>query len=252
MKLQLNNQVAIVTGATSGIGRAICLVMAEAGAQVVAVGRSAERLSEVGERLPNGLTLQLDVRSEADMTEMANCTIDRFGRIDILVASAGIAKSPSRKIPTPLAQLPEAEWQEVIETNLNGVFLSNRAVLPAMIQQHSGNILNISSFPAGLSGQPYASAYSASKFGVRGLSEALQEEVRGYGIRVQILLPGPTDTAIFGDSAAARFGPLMPVEHVAEVALKLLSLPSDTTMPAVVVRSEPQQTASSIDRSPNI
>ena len=238
----LEDRVAVVTGATSGIGRAVAGVLAGEGARIVAVGRNAERLAGVEESLRQTgdvLALRLDVRSESDMAKMAARTLDRFGRIDILVAAAGIGRSsrPERTVPAPVAQLPPAEWGDVIESNLYGVFLANRAVLPAMIAQRGGDILNVSSFPAGFQGQPFAAAYSASKFAVAGLTEALQEEVRAFGIRVRALFPGPTDTPIFGEAASKRFGPLMTPGEVAEAAVFLLSQPLDSTTPEAVVHA---------------
>lgn len=236
----LKDRTAIVTGATSGIGRAVALQLAQEGCNIVAVGRNAERLASLEHEIlqhTGVLALQLDVCREADMAVMASKTLDRFGRIDILVASAGIARAATRKIPVPFSQLPLEEWNEVIDTNLHGLFLSNRAVLPAMKTQREGDIINLSSFPAGVSGQPFAASYSASKFGVIGLSESLQEEVRQFGIRVQTVLPGPTDTPIFGQKAAARFGSLMRVQEVAEAIVHLAKLPRDTTMSTVIVKS---------------
>ncbi len=168
-----------------------------------------------------------DVTSEADATRLARETIKRFGGIDVLVAAAGIGRAPGAAglLPLPMAQMATVQWDAILGTNLTGTFLTNRAVLPAMLARGRGDIVNISSARAGLRGVPFASAYSASKFGVVGLSEALREEVGPHGIRVSVVLPDATITPMIGaDSAqASRFGPAMPAERVAEVIVYLVS-----------------------------
>src|SRR5262249_28208833 len=138
MAVGLAGQVAVVTGAGSGFGRATCLALADAGAHVVAVGRTADRLEATVALLgrhtdrhrTRAYALSLDVQSEADMRQMAERALDWFGRIDILVCSAGIVRPPGARL-RPLAQTPTGHFDAVIATNLKGIFLSNRAVLPA-------------------------------------------------------------------------------------------------------------------------
>jgi NAD(P)-dependent dehydrogenase (short-subunit alcohol dehydrogenase family) len=237
----LTGRVAIVTGASSGIGRATCLALAQAGAQIVAVGRNEDRLAaaaalvaEIGGNASSSLVLPLDVRSESDMQGMAARTLERFGRIDILVNAAGILRAPGTTLRT-LAQLPTADWDEVLDINLRGTFLANRAVLPAMLAARSGDILNLSS-KSGRAGIAFDAPYCASKFGVNGLSEALAEEVRPFGVRVQVLAPGK-----FATEVLQQAGPLPqptgipPPERVAEVIRWMLSMPEDTRLLAPVV-----------------
>jgi NAD(P)-dependent dehydrogenase (short-subunit alcohol dehydrogenase family) len=240
----LAGRVAIVTGGTSGIGRATCLALARAGASVVVVGRSPSRVTEVVAQLrltdrssrsgnSDALGLALDVRSEADMAEMASRTIDRFGRLDVLVASAGIGRPGvgTRVLSHPVARLPLEEWHQVLHTNLRGVFLSNRAVLPPMVRQHQGWILNLSSALGGRYGFPFASAYCASKFGVLGLSQALAREVAQFGITVQAILPDATDTPMLGPDLMTRsFGALLAPDRVGELVVYLLTLPDDVLL----------------------
>src|SRR5262249_28986426 len=136
-----------------------------------------------------------DVQSEVDVQQMADQTLAAFGRIDILVCAAGIVRPPESRLTT-VAQTPLADFEAVLNTNLRGMFLSNRAVLPAMIQQGGGDIVNVGS-TSGLSGIAFDGPYCASKFGVIGLSEALAEEVAPEGVRVQTLLPGPFETEMW-------------------------------------------------------
>jgi NAD(P)-dependent dehydrogenase (short-subunit alcohol dehydrogenase family) len=235
LKKRLVDQVAIVTGGTVGIGRATCIALAKEGANIVVVGRNQHRLEKTVrelEALGTGsehMYLALDVRNETDMNEMARHTFNRFKRIDFLITAAGILRAKGGFLRT-LQQMSANEWDEVVDTNLRGVFLSNKAVIPVMIGQRHGDIVNISS-TSGKKGLAYDTAYCASKFGVIGLSEALAEEVRQYGIRVQVLLPGAINTGMWNQN-----GPLpqpdntLPPERVADLVRFMISLPKDTVL----------------------
>jgi NAD(P)-dependent dehydrogenase (short-subunit alcohol dehydrogenase family) len=213
----IEGKVAIVTGGSSGIGQAACIALANEGFHLAVVGTRRDRLNETLNLLHNPVTSQvdlphvgltLDVTNEDDMQEMVDKTVELFGRIDLLVASAGLGKQSrsERVMPHPTASLPLEEWNEIISVNLTGVFLSNRAVLPVMIEQRQGHIINICSSTTlhGLRGQPYAPAYCASKFGVVGFTESLAREVCDCGIRVQALFPGPVKTPLVAQTALVR------------------------------------------------
>jgi NAD(P)-dependent dehydrogenase (short-subunit alcohol dehydrogenase family) len=122
------------------------------------------------------------------------------------------------------------EWDAVIRTNLRGVFLSNRAVIPAMLRQGNGTIINIASSRGGLYGNAYAAAYCASKFGVIGLTEALAEELGPHGIRVTAVLPDVVDTPILGALGRAKLGPSIPPERVAQLVVRLVTMPEDVQL----------------------
>lgn len=238
---RLEGYVAIVTGGSSGIGLATCAALAGRGACVVIVGTNDQRIRAALDQLHTSgadpaqmAALTLDVRSESDMNAMVREALTRFGRIDALVACAGVGgrRNSSGRVPRPLSHLAVEEWDEILDTNLKGVFLSNRAVLPVMMRQRSGQIVNISSSPGGVHGQPFSSAYCASKFGVNGLTEALAAEVRPYGIRVQILFPDATDTPLIRNTTlAARLGAPLPPSRVANHILFLLTAPDDVVWP---------------------
>jgi NAD(P)-dependent dehydrogenase (short-subunit alcohol dehydrogenase family) len=220
--------VAVVTGGGSGIGRATALTLAERGASIVVVdnGERAEATRrEVEDSGGRGLALSLDVRHPQDMATMAEQTLAAFGRIDVLVASAGLLRTGP---PTTVDKLPVEEWDTVIDTNLRGTFLSNRAVLPAMLAQRSGVIINLSS-TSGRKGLAYDAAYCASKFAVIGLSEALADEVGPRGIKVQVVLPGPVDTALWDQNGPLpRPATILAPERVGEFIAFLVELPGDT------------------------
>jgi NAD(P)-dependent dehydrogenase (short-subunit alcohol dehydrogenase family) len=206
----VRERVCIVTGGSSGIGRTIAVAMAGAGCQVVIVGRDEKRIAEAlaavqsaggtGHSGSGHLGLALDVSRPQDMARMAEVCRTRYGRIDVLIASAGIGRTPAAvsRLPVATKDLPREEWQGVIDVNLNGVFLSNRAVLPMMIAQGEGEIINIcsSTTPRGLRGRPLAQAYSASKFAIAAFTEALAGEVEDQGIRVSAIFPGPVETPL--------------------------------------------------------
>ena len=229
-----SRQVAIVTGASSGIGRATCVALARTGAQIVAVGRDERRLAataslvrEAGCESP--LVLALDVRSEADMQQMSACTMERFGRIDALVHAAGILRAPGATLRM-LSQLAADEWDEVVDINLRGTFLANRAVLPAMLAARRGDIVNLSS-RSGRAGIAFDAPYCASKFGVIGLSEAIADEVRHFGVRVQVLAPGKFDTDVLRQTGPLpQPGDIPPPERVADAIVWMLSMPADTRL----------------------
>jgi 3-oxoacyl-[acyl-carrier protein] reductase len=229
----LADHVAIVTGGTGGIGAAACRALARHGARVVAVARTAAALeSLVSELRANGsdaLGLALDVRSDDDMQTMARRTVETFGRIDILITCAGLGRPSADtggRLPLPVFQLPVAAWDDVVDTNLKGVFLSNRAVVATMMRQRAGHIINVSSARAAVGGLPYASAYCASKFGVSGLTEALFEELQSFGVKVQVFLPDAVDTALIRGTAVDRVDAMSP-DAVADFIVTMLTLPGD-------------------------
>ena len=179
------------------------------------------------------LALALDVTSERDMSEMARRALEQFGRIDVLIACAGILRGRG-SLPKPVTEVSSQEWDEVLDTNLKGVFLSNRAVLPVMISQRSGNIINVSS-TAGLQGRAHDGPYCASKFGVIGLSQAVAEEVRYSGVRVQVVLPDAVDTPIWEQNGSIRPEHALAPQRVADLILYLVTLPDDTVVLAPVI-----------------
>jgi 3-oxoacyl-[acyl-carrier protein] reductase len=239
---RLEGQVAIVTGGTGGIGRAAAAALLDEGASVIIIGRTADRVERVvaelsaertGGRRPVVSGWAFDVRSESDMETMARHALKQFGQIDILITCAGLGR-PSQTgggIPSPVSQLPIADWDEMIDTNLKGVFLSNRAVLGPMLARRRGQIINISSARGAITGQPYAAAYCASKFGLMGLTEAMAEEVRASNIRVQTLLPDAVATPLLDGTALAP-GPsdALPASTVAAFIVTMLTLPGNTIL----------------------
>jgi NAD(P)-dependent dehydrogenase (short-subunit alcohol dehydrogenase family) len=223
--MNLTGKVAIVTGAGQGIGRAIALAFARAGARMVVAERDPVRAAAVAEEIralgQSALAIATDVTSEASIAAMVRQTVAEFGTVDILVASAGIQRRYF------VHELPPAEFQAMLDVNLLGAFQCCKAVLPLLYGKREGNIIIIAS-NSGKFGYAYNAAYCASKFGVLGFMEALADEARPNGVRVNAICPAGVKTAMIDDlrqadgSAYDTAGWMAP-EDVADVALFLAS-----------------------------
>ncbi|HUS89697.1 MAG TPA: 3-oxoacyl-[acyl-carrier-protein] reductase [Desulfosporosinus sp.] len=188
----LNDSVAIVTGSGRGIGRAIALELAVAGAKVVVnyagrVDKAEETVELIREAGGECLAVQADVSQTADVDRLIKTTLDHFGKINILVNNAGITRD------SLLLRMKEADWDAVLATNLKGVFLCTKAVSKGMLKQRSGVIVNISSV-VGLSGNAGQANYAAAKAGIIGFSKSIAKEFASRGIRVNAVAPGYIST----------------------------------------------------------
>jgi NAD(P)-dependent dehydrogenase (short-subunit alcohol dehydrogenase family) len=229
----LMGKVGLVTGGGRGLGAAICDVLSEAGASVVAGDirfaggpTRPEDFSITGE---GPLTVHLDVSDEDSVDSAVQAVLDRFGRLDILVNNAGI------DVTLPVEELSAEEWQRVVSVNLNGPFLTSKRAVPLMREQGSGHIVNIVS-TAAKRAWPNAAAYHASKWGLLGLSHALHAELRAAGIKVTAVVAGGMRTPFLLD----RF-PDIDVEtlqdprSVAETVRFVLCSPDGSVIPEVMV-----------------
>jgi len=191
-QLDFQNRIAVVTGGAVGIGFAIAQRLATSGATVALWDRDQAALAKAQAALGGGtFTQALDVSDADAVARAAAATAQALGRIDVLVCSAGIAGPNHTTWEYPLDA-----WRQVIDVNLNGLFYCNRAVVPVMLKNDYGRIVNIASV-AGKEGNPTASAYSASKAGVIGLTKSLGKELAKTGIRVNCVTPAAVRTAIF-------------------------------------------------------
>ena len=188
----LGGKVALITGASQGLGRALALACARQGARVVINARSEESIRQVAAEVEalgaEVLALAADVSRSADVGRLVEAAVGRFERIDVLVNNAGVL-GPR----VAIAEYPEDEWRRVIDANLTGPFLVSKAVLPHMPE--GGSILNVVS-GVSVEGRPEWGAYSVSKFGVEGLTQILASELEERGIRVNAVDPGGMRTGM--------------------------------------------------------
>jgi 3-oxoacyl-[acyl-carrier protein] reductase len=191
----LSTAVALITGGSRGIGRAIAVRLASLGAAVAICGRDEQALrsaaAEVQKRTARVFSHLADVTRSAHVTSLVEKTESALGPISILVNNAGIG------LFGPAHEKSEADWDKVLDTNLKSVFLVSRAVVPSMIRRGSGDIVNISSL-AGHNTFAGGGVYCASKWGVQGLSGCMAEDLREHGIRVSVVCPGSVATEFSG------------------------------------------------------
>ncbi|MBT2687479.1 3-ketoacyl-ACP reductase [Bacillus sp. ISL-47] len=219
----LKGKTALITGAGRGIGRATAIALAKEGVNIGLLGRTMENLEKVADELSqydvNVSAAAADVADLEAVTHAVEHIKSDLGSVDILINNAGIAKFGG------FLELSPEEWDSIIQVNLMGVYNATRAVLPDMIEQKSGDIINIAS-TAGQKGAPVTSAYSASKFAVLGLTESLMLEVRKHNIRVSALTPSTvaTDLAIETNLTDGNPEKVMQPEDLAEFIVAQLKL----------------------------
>lgn len=225
-------RVAVITGGNRGIGLAIAKRLAADGYALAICGRDAKALARAGAELKRSgasvMAVPCDVSDAVEVEEMFRQVKRHFGRVDVLINNAGLSHPT-----TPVAELAIADWQRNLEVNLTGTFLCTKFALPLM--GRGGTIINNLSVAAkGMF--PGAAAYNASKWGALGFTNTLREELRGQGIRVVALIPGPVDTAIWDQfwKDAPREKMVRP-ESVADLVAAVVALPEEATVEEVAV-----------------
>lgn len=217
----LEGKLAVVTGASRGIGKHIARALCNAGAKIVITGRDENALKAAASELgPACVPYACDQRDPEAVTALGASVIRDHGVPDILVNNAGIFRGGS------VVSMALEDWEDVIRTNLTGVFLTTQAFLPGMLERECGDIFFISSM-SGKKGDPGAAAYAASKFGLQGFAQALLYEVREANIRVMVLNPSAVDT---GEDSGPKTGPGLHL-HAADLAamiVRLATLPRRT------------------------
>jgi NADP-dependent 3-hydroxy acid dehydrogenase YdfG len=242
--------VAVVTGASSGIGLATAHALARKGARTALLARSSSRLERASDQVraigaADAASIACDVRNEDQVESAIKTIVERWGRVDILINNAGLS------LNGPLDGYALSDWRTVIDTNLTGTFLMCRAVIPVMKRQGGGQIINVAS-GAGRNGIANMAPYCASKFGVIGLTEALGLEVRNQNIRVSSVLPGSVATAFSRtanresqseeateertEERTEEIGYKLTPDEVARVIISMLEQPTQAWMSEVILR----------------
>lgn len=229
--MELKNSVAIITGASKGIGRAVSIALSKEGVNVVLAARNTELLSmvqkEIVESGGKAISIATDVTSENSVQNLIIETQKKLGTIDILINNAGVG------IFSNVVDLKMQEYEAMMDVNLKGVFLCSRAVLPAMINQQKGEIINIASL-AGKNSFAGGSVYSATKWGLIGFSRSMMLEVREHNIRVVTISPGSVNTH-FADKERSESQIIQP-EDVAETVLFALTMPNRVNVSEIDIR----------------
>ncbi len=228
--MSLENKVAVVTGASKGIGYAIAEKLLEAGAKVFICARNKPELRRALEQLSASGRVEgeiCDVRSEDQVRLMLEEAARMFGGIDILVNNAGIGI-----IGKTVEELSGDEFRQTLETNLFGVFYACHFAVPLMRERGGGYIINISSL-AGQNAHPRMAAYNASKFGLNGFSEALMQEVRQDNIKLSYICPGSVNTFFGGDTPSKDNAWQLQPEDIAQVVIDLLTM-NERALPSKV------------------
>jgi NADP-dependent 3-hydroxy acid dehydrogenase YdfG len=199
MPTNLAHKTAIIIGASSGIGRATALLLAESGVHVVLVSRRGDRLQQLADQISfnsgTAITIPTDITDCQQVQAMMSTVLDKFGYIDILVNSAGLIDV------APTTEANPQRWQELIQVNLLGTMYCCHAVAPVMQEQQQGHIVNVSSV-AGRTASAGVGAYNASKWGVGAFSEALRQELCKSGVRVTVVEPGWVETPLYDEIAS--------------------------------------------------
>jgi len=232
----LAGQVALITGASRGIGRAIALRLAQAGASVALAARTEPDLQKVAEiiRATTGtaLVVPTDVTNDHQGEQLIEIVLAQFGHLDILVNNAG--GGPPR---TPIVKARFSDWEQTLRVNLWATMWLTKLALPSMIERRHGAIINICSL-AGLNGKAGEAAYAAAKFGVRGFGQSLFEEVREYGIKVSTICPGYVDTALIPPNRRLDRSNMLSPEDVAEAVYNVIVSPARTCPSEIVLHPQ--------------
>lgn len=231
----LSGRVAVVTGSTKGIGRAIAEALLDAGASVVVTSRTKEDVDRVVSELEEGAPDRVwgatcDVRDADECWSLIEGAVDRFGRLDILVNNAGVGRF------APVPEMSLEAWRTVIGTNLDGVFYCSKAAFPHLSDTGDGWVINIGSL-AGRNTFAGGAAYNASKFGLIGLTEAMMLDVRHDDVRVSVIMPGSVETHFSGrdPEEESREWAQRP-EDVAGAVMSLLAQPARTHVSRIEMR----------------
>ncbi len=230
--MNLQSKIAIVTGASSGIGAEFSKILVENGATVYGIARSIDKLKSIKDSLGDSfIPVKMDITKARDLEKWVDKTFDESNQPDILVNNAGLGYFAD------VDELSLDQWQNMLNVNLSGIFYLTRLIVPLMKENENiCHIVNIASI-AGMLGNPQMSAYNATKFGVRGMSEALFKELRYDGIKVTCFLPGSISTNFFNSVDAIDLHPnMMQAVDIAKTLKYVLETPDNFLINEIVMR----------------
>jgi hypothetical protein len=253
--MKLTGKIALVTGASSGIGRSVAEQLASQGARLILAARRVERLQSLADSLKNEhgtdvLVIPLDVQDQAAVKQTIESLPDEWAAIDILINNAGLALASE-----PFHNCDIEQWNTMLDTNVKGVLCVTHAVVQGMVQRNSGHIVNVGSI-AGRQAYPGGNVYCASKYAVKAISRSLRIDLSGYAIRVSEIAPGAVDTEFSvvrwddkdrADQFYADFHPLV-ADDVAETILFCVTRPPHVNVSELVVYPTDQANATTINK----
>ncbi|MAD27623.1 MAG: short-chain dehydrogenase [Pseudomonadales bacterium] len=253
MNLDLQDKVVVITGPAKGMGRAITLAFAREGARLVLAGRDLDAIApvarEVTELGSEVEVVRCDMTRSTDAEALAAAALNCFGRIDVLVNVAG-GSGPIGKTGWETTQ---SEFDEIVQLNMTGCFNTMRAVMPAMIEQGSGKIVNVGG-TFGMRGRAGRMAYSASKWGLRGITKSFALEAGPHGINVNCVAPGMVDGPRFRDKVCANMAAQLDISpeeaatrHAADYALKRVSTDQDVANACLFLGSDVSRQITGVD-----
>ncbi|HTZ60545.1 MAG TPA: SDR family oxidoreductase [Acidobacteriaceae bacterium] len=237
MAVSISGQVAVVVGASSGIGRAAAVLFAREGVNVIAAARREDRLQSLKDELAKEqrkITVQrADASNPEDMQQLAQLALQQFGKVDILVVASGI-NTPDRSMKRLTPQI----WDSLVSVNLDGAFYATYALLPSMREAGSGHLIYISSI-SGVLPDVSGAAYQAAKRGVLGLAHAIRMEEKQNGIRTCVICPGLVDTELLAyrpvKPSPEDLAKALQAEDVAETILHVAKLPLRASIPEMIL-----------------
>ncbi|PWK13417.1 SDR family NAD(P)-dependent oxidoreductase [Tumebacillus permanentifrigoris] len=256
MAFKVQGQVAIITGASSGIGRASALQLAEAGFNVALGARQVEKLETLAAEI-KGMTgrevfvMSLDVREEQQVSAFVTAVKNHFGRIDVLLNNAGLAKG----VMPVIEESNVANWDAMLDTNVRGLLLMTREAVPHMIEGGNGHVINLGSI-AGREAYAGGAVYCASKFAVRAITDALRQELLGKPVRITTVDPGMVETEFSvvrlgdKDKADAVYTNMTPLsaEDIADCVVYAATRPKHVNIDAIIVKPLDQAGAGKVAR----
>jgi short-subunit dehydrogenase len=228
----LQGKIALVTGAGRGIGKAIAVSLAKSGCRLILAARTREQLDDVAKTIGNeAVVIPTDLTRDDELDRLVEQSSNAWGSVDILINNAGWGKR------APVIRANVQDWDQTLRLNLRAPMILAQKLLPAMVAKGEGAVINMGSV-SGKSGEANGAAYSASKFGLIGFTQSLYEEVKEYGIKVAVILPGYVDTPMIPPVKNLDRSKMIQAADVAQAVLYILNAPSTSCPVEITIRPQ--------------